>query len=460
QPKCLGTQDNLKLKPYQLVGLNWLRTLHTSEVNGILADEMGLGKTIQTIAFLAHIYEKKVSGPHIIVCPASVVSNWNREFSQWLPSLRVVVYHGSQKERAQIRSEMHDTSSWFACTRVKVLLTLSRDVVVTTYTCFEREAGKQDRAFLRSFNFKVMILDEAHSIKNAGSSRYRHLLHLTCERRILLTGTPINNNLPELLVLLQFLMPELFDPDDEVESESGNLARVKMRQKGCSCSHLLLSHQKVNVERVKKMIKPFVLRRCKCDVLGELVPKDQQVIQKEISDYSDFVLHQMCQDHKRLNKLSLKVQSIFPAIRPSHLFVQPEDISSSAKLRKLEEILPRLQSEGHRVLLFSQWTTMLDIIEDFLIDKDYLYTRLDGSTAVKERQELLDRFNSDTSIFCFLLSTRAGGMGINLTAADTVILHDVDFNPQIDRQAEDRCHRIGQTKPVTVIKLVVQETVD
>ena len=518
QPQCLGG-DTLKLKGYQLVGLNWLRVLHQTDVNGIIADEMGLGKTIQLISFLAHLNEADgIRGPHLVVCPASVVSNWERELTTWLPCLRVVIYHGSQKEREELRCQ--DTSEW--------------DIVLTTYTLFERDSGKPDRSFLKSLDFEVMALDEAHSIKNAGTSKYRKLLAMSCVRRVLLTGTPINNSLPELLVLLQFLMPDLFDPDDErlvavfdeasVEKRKGklseNAAEKTMHEEGAG------GRMEAFFERLKQIVKPFILRRRKQDVLHELVKKEVKVltldltegqqtvykdiihrhvqqkeahglnkkiiqniffdlrkaanhpllvrtsrftdtdvedisvkllhaghygsqcslaqVRKEVSEYSDFKLHEVCSEYKGLHKYALN----------------QDDICASAKLRYLQTLLPQLKNDGHRVLIFSQWTTMLDILEEFLTNLGMLYSRLDGSTAVKERQQLIDDFKADEDITCFLLSTRAGGMGINLTSADTVILHDLDFNPMVDRQAEDRCHRIGQTRPVTVYKMVSKGTVD
>jgi len=456
QPACLG-DDKMRLKGYQLVGLNWLRVLHDTDVNGILADEMGLGKTIQLISFLAHLVDQhNCRGPHLVICPASVVSNWERELTTWLPSLNVVVYHGSQREREELRCQ--DTSEW--------------DVVLSTYTLFERDSSKPDRNFLRQFDFQVMALDEAHSIKNAGTSKYRKLLQMSCTRRILLTGTPINNSLPELLVLLQFLMPETFNPDDErlVALFDEAAALKKHESKSARGKESAASKEggqeadgggggeeeeeggrmKTFFERLKLIVRPFILRRCKTDVLHELVDKVQKVEQlalpaaqqavyteiihrhvaqrqgirgmnkkliqnifaalrkaanhpllvrskfsdervqemakfllhvghfgtqckleqvlKEMSEYSDFALHQICGDYKALRKYAL----------------QQDDICASAKLQMLQGLLPQLKQDGHRILIFSQWTTMLDIIEEFVTNLGMRYLRLDGSTAVKE----------------------------------------------------------------------------
>ena len=390
--------------------------------------------------------------------------------------------------------------------------------------------------------FQVMILDEGHSIKDSESSRYKRLLQISTERRFMLTGTPINNNLSELLTLLTFLVPDLFSGDtllDQVFNEKDE------------------GHSRF-VRRIKTILSTFVLRRRKKDVLGELTPKADVVHKLDMGDaqrkgYEGLVaawkaemqkgkaaqdedmgkssggvrgkgrtgakskqvggagaggkkaymsiFHDLkkAANHPMMIRTKTKDSDLpeiakvlhrggffgdaatyeqslkevsgysdwdvhcaateFPKRLPDHVFTQ-EEIANSAKLQKIAELLPELEAQGHRTLLFSQWTTILDIIEVFLEQRGTPFLRLDGSTSVSARQQLIDTFQTDTSIPIFLLSTRAGGLGINLTAADTVILHDLDWNPQTDRQAEDRCHRIGQTKPVTVIKLVCKGTVD
>ncbi|CAM9795532.1 unnamed protein product, partial [Ascophyllum nodosum] len=429
----------LKLKPYQLVGVNWMCLMRETGVNGVLADEMGLGKTVQTIAFFALLRHRRKGArprrPHMVVVPSSVLDNWDSELKKFCPSLNTVKYHGSQKERAKMRQSLNAVSSGAAREGMP-------DIILTTYVIWERESSGDDRAFLKKFRYDYMILDEGHSIKNIKSSRFQRLRVVDARHRLLLSGTPVQNNLGELLALLSFLMPEIFR-SDVIETLLEFLGEVE-RKADSSAS--------VQVREVRGMLAPFVLRRLKSSVLKQLVPKTEALekvplseVAKEVRGYSDFDLNSICSEFDSLRHLCLPERALF----------------TSAKMERLRTLLPDLVGQGHRILLFSQWTRLLDLFEVLLRDSMGLkFCRLDGSTPVSERKALIDRFSSDPSIPVFLLSTRAGGLGINLTSADTVILHDVDFNPENDRQAEDRCHRIGQTKPVTVIKMVAEGTVD
>ncbi|POM65468.1 ATP-dependent helicase [Phytophthora palmivora] len=527
--------ETLELKPYQVVGVNWLLLLHENKVSGVLADEMGLGKTVQTISFLLLLKsleqsDKSAVGPHLVVVPASVLNNWTREFSWIAPKLRIVTYHGSKDHRRELEDTL-DSDDF--------------DIMLTTYAYFERDTCQEERTFLRSFQFGYMILDEGHSIKNSNTSRFKRITALRARTRLVLSGTPIQNKLNELLTMLSFLMPRMFDhgSDELLSFFDGN------EQKKC--------------EKVRKILAPFILRREKKYVLSQLVPKtvsielikvgedqrtaytgllesvikrreaqaarkkaakerkknkgkehkaDRQLrelmgsyaappggepsamsiftqlrkaanhpvllrrhfvsdevletlsrclhraeafgnqcsmsrVRQELESYSDFELHDLCVQYEAIEELR-------------QLQLPMESLLASAKFDYLRKLLPKLQKEGHRVLIFSQWTKLLDLLEVLMSHMEYRYLRLDGSTDVQERQGLIDTYNEDKNIFVFLLSTRAGGLGINLTAADTVILHDLDFNPTADEQACDRCHRIGQTKPVSIYKLVSENTVD
>ncbi|KAG2771510.1 Protein CHROMATIN REMODELING 19 [Phytophthora cactorum] len=527
--------ETLELKPYQVVGVNWLLLLHENKVSGVLADEMGLGKTVQTISFLLLLKsleqsDKSSAGPHLVVVPASVLNNWTREFSWIAPKLRIVTYHGSKDHRRELEDTL-DSDDF--------------DVMLTTYAYFERDTCQEERAFLRSFQFGYMILDEGHSIKNSNTSRFKRITALRARTRLVLSGTPIQNKLNELLTMLSFLMPRMFDhgSDELLSFFDGS------EQKKC--------------EKVRKILAPFILRREKKYVLSQLVPKtisfelvkvgeeqrkaytellesvvkrreaqaarkaaakelkknkgkdhkaerrlrelmgtyatpsggeptamsiftqlrkaanhpvllrrhfvsDEVLetlsrclhraeafgnqcsisrVRQELESYSDFELHDLCVQYEAIDELR-------------QLQLPMETLLASAKFDYLRTLLPKLQKEGHRVLIFSQWTKLLDLLEVLMSHMEYRYLRLDGSTDVQERQGLIDTYNEDKNIFVFLLSTRAGGLGINLTAADTVVLHDLDFNPTADEQACDRCHRIGQTKPVSIYKLVSENTVD
>lgn len=501
QPSILN--ENFKLAEYQLVGLNWLAIMHKEQMNGILADEMGLGKTIQVIAFLAYLKEKKLSkGCHLIVVPASTLDNWHSELTKWCPSLIVEKYYGGQDERRVMRMK-------YAKEGFKGL-----DVLLTTYHTVG--STPEERKMFRVTKIHYVIFDEAHMLKNMTTNRYSQLITINAEMRILLTGTPLQNNLLELMSLLCFVMPSFFARNtDDIKS---------LFQKKSKTAEDASTFEQKQIEQARKIMKPFVLRRLKVDVLKYLPKKTEHIVKvpmsakqkehyKELVDYysnskgvvsgtneyagitimmemrklanhpllmryyySDDDLKQLA---KRLAKCSTykgeNTDYIFEDIAYLSDFQiwqlcekhdinnmdLPDDvILNSGKFAELDKLLPKLKEGGHRTLIFSQFTMMLDIVERYLDIKKYQYLRLDGSTMVTERQELIDEFNENPEIFIFLLSTKAGGMGINLTAADTAIIHDIDFNPYNDKQAEDRCHRMGQTKPVTIYRFISEGTIE
>ncbi|KAL0882895.1 hypothetical protein ABMA27_016404 [Loxostege sticticalis] len=510
QPSILD--PSLKLAPYQLVGLNWLAVLHKQGVSGILADEMGLGKTVQVIAFLAHLKETgQARGTHLVVVPASTLDNWSGELARWCPSLRVSKYYGPPEERRQLRIEYARGLDNY-------------DVVLTTYTMVS--SCPEERKMFRITPMHYVVYDEAHMLKNMSTLRYDNLLKIKSKHRLLLTGTPLQNNLLELMSLLCFVMPHMFSgKTDDLKSLFQKNAKSKTTKKAeGNKEDDVPAFEQSQITQAKRIMKPFVLRRLKKDVLQDLPQKtnhmelcpmsrrqgqlykdliagfsandgtihatteqsgmsmmmdmrklanhplllryhydatqvrqiaqrlardpgykerNEQYAYEDLMCLSDFQIHQLTLQHKCISSFAV----------PEHL------ILDSGKFEKLDEMLPRLKADGHRVLLFSQFTMMLDIIEPYLAVKGYRYLRLDGQTAVTDRQELIDQYNTE-DIFVFLLSTRAGGLGINLTAADTVIIHDIDFNPYNDKQAEDRCHRMGQTRPVTIYRLLSAGTIE
>ncbi|XP_015066992.1 protein CHROMATIN REMODELING 19 isoform X1 [Solanum pennellii] len=504
------------LKPYQLVGVNFLLLLYRKKIGGaILADEMGLGKTIQAITYLTLLkHLEDDPGPHLIVCPASVLENWERELKKWCPAFTVIQYHGSARS-----SYSKDLSS------------LSRtgqpppfNVILVCYSLFERHSAQQkdDRKILKRWCWSCVLMDEAHALKDKGSYRWKNLMSVArnANQRLMLTGTPLQNDLHELWSILEFMMPDLFETGD-----------VDLKK-------LLNAEDKELIARIKSILGPFILRRLKSDVMKQLVPKIQTVryvgMEKQQEDaYKEAIESYRAASLARVSKQPVSLTNaagvfsrrqisnyflefrkianhpllvrriytdddvvrIARVVHPKGVFgfectvdrvieelksyndfsihklllyygdnnkgvLSDERVMISAKCQELAKLLPSLNLSGHRVLIFSQWTSMLDILEWTLDVIGVTYRRLDGSTQVTERQTIVDTFNKDTSIFACLLSTRAGGQGLNLTGADTVIIHDMDFNPQIDRQAEDRCHRIGQNKPVTVYRLVTRNTVD
>ncbi|XP_064119828.1 SWI/SNF-related matrix-associated actin-dependent regulator of chromatin subfamily A containing DEAD/H box 1 homolog isoform X2 [Macrobrachium nipponense] len=535
QPESLNPE--MKLKGYQLIGLNWLVLMHEQGLNGVLADEMGLGKTVQAISFLAYIKDTeepdKIS---VIIVPSSTLENWARELELWCPSLVVLQYHGTQEERRGMRIAIVNDD-----------LEEVPDVILTTYNMVT--SSPEDRQLFKKLRFNIVILDEAHMLKNMASQRYEQLMKIKGERRVLLTGTPLQNNLVELMSLLIFVMPQLFD------SKRDELKRVfAMFPKGEESSKNKFERERI--EQAKRIMKPFFLRRLKNDVLKDLPPKNDRVIYAPLAErqqklYSETVdiLSRKAQQNKinleeiNLQRLSeieeleatadfsgkgkkdgkqvdsdtssnmvmtlrkianhpllvrsyydlskikamakvlkktthrdsvedyivedLSVMSDFQ-IHKTCLTYYPikdyclknEQLLHSGKFEQLDALLPELKEKGSRVLIFSQFVIVLDILEQYLKIRGHKFVRIDGSTQVADRQMLIDLFSDNEHLFIFLLSTRAGGLGINLTAANTVILHDIDFNPYNDKQAEDRCHRVGQTKPVEVIRLVSKGSIE
>lgn len=498
--------DGFKLAEYQLVGLKWLSVMHQNDMNGILADEMGLGKTIQVIAFLAWLKENDlIEHPQVIVVPSSTLDNWDNELRKWCPELIVMKYYGNQEERKLIRID-------WAKNGISDV-----DVVLTTYHMMG--ASGEEKKMWRVTPFQYVIFDEAHMLKNMTSQRYENLMRIRADRRILLTGTPLQNNLLELMSLLCFVMPKLFG--GKVEDIKALFQRIKTKDSGEDQT----TFEKNQIERAKQIMKPFILRRLKKDVLSFLPPKTENIVKVPMLDsqkekYEDLVNEyqnatgvfkssveisgmSIMMDMRKLANHPLLLRYYFSDVEVRKIarklvgdsdwknknidetfqdiaymsdfkLLQLKDkytslydlripdqlIVASGKFRQLDELLPKLKSEGHRVLIFSQFVMMLDIMEKYLDIRKYGFLRLDGQTAVTERQEMIDLYTQDPNIFIFLLSTKAGGLGINLTAADTVIIHDIDFNPYNDKQAEDRSHRMGQTKPVTIYKLISEGTIE
>ncbi|CAD5224227.1 unnamed protein product [Bursaphelenchus xylophilus] len=645
------------LREYQLVGLQWLFSLYEKNLNGILADEMGLGKTIQTIALFAHLAaEHSVWGPHLIVVPTSVILNWEMEFKKWCPSVKVLTYFGSAKERAEKRK------GWMA--------NKSFDVCITSYKLYTQDV----RCFKRK-QWQYLVLDEAQHIKNFESQRWQSLINLRTRRRLLLTGTPLQNNLLELWSLLHFLMPRVFTSRDDFKDWFNNPIAGMIEGS--------VDYNSKIVQRLHKVLRPFILRRLKSEVEKQLPPKVEKVVKCPLSKrqrylYNEFmslrttkeslssgsmvsvlnivmqlrkccnhpnlfepreVETPLCPEIERIRfprmvvleqngidlrqklvangsrilqglkiekekaspqfasilrptrppaKLNMErfkerlkltgyakflvetpypkeikqhitpikqqtpvlnqdlidflsifkentdqdgpIKNVLRALRISkeewiqaaaskfNMYVMevlcrplhPDDrfygklrtyferfqVNSSynsitdlyskrtkldddmlinrlmrfpearlieydcGKLQTLARLLRNLYEDGHRCLIFTQMSKMLDILQAFLAHHGYVYFRLDGATPVEKRQALMERFNSDPKVFCFILSTRAGGVGINLIGADTVIFYDSDWNPTMDAQAQDRCHRIGQTKSVTIYRLISSNTIE
>ncbi|KAF2450146.1 hypothetical protein P171DRAFT_502499 [Karstenula rhodostoma CBS 690.94] len=581
QPKLVtgGT-----MRSYQLEGLEWMLSLYENGINGILADEMGLGKTIQTIALLAHLWEMGSYGPFLVAAPLSTTSNWVEEFRKWTPTIPVLLYHGDKKEREKMRK-----------TQLKHPGTAQFPIVVTSY-----EICMNDRKFLTHFGWQFIIIDEGHRIKNLDCRLIRELQQYQSANRLLITGTPLQNNLTELWSLLHFLLPTVFDKLSTFESWfdfSG------LKDKDNFGQLLSEERQQYLVKSLHAVLKPFLLRRVKTDVeslmpkkreyvlFAPLTPMQRELYQTILDGTSRQYLEEKSYERLsagiasgtatplsvRSNNGSLKRKAISngtgtpsksaktsrestPAStastrgrgRPRQTYEEVSDqrffadldqdsgspeteepldseaeeeriqtatfelakrqlqqkklgnpymqlrlccnspymffnpflkaetdgaetfametepdetiVTTSGKMLLLDSLLPELLRRGHKVLIFSQFTNMLDILSAYLDLRGWHHARIDGSTAQPDRQSQIKAFNAPPSAKnatnVFLLSTRAGGQGINLASADTVMLFDSDFNPQQDLQAIDRAHRIGQTRNVVVYRFATRNTVE
>lgn len=443
------------MRSYQLDGLNWMIRLQENGINGILADEMGLGKTLQSISVIAYMREfRNITGPHLIVVPLSTLPNWCREFANWCPSIRILKFHGSKEDRDHIISnelqpgKTQEQRRW--------------DVVLTTYEVINLEKNA-----LTKIAWRYLIIDEAHRLKNEQSQFSQTIRLINVQHRLLLTGTPLQNNLHELWSLLNFLLPDVFASSEQFDEwfdldVEDNEAKQRM------------------ITQLHKLLRPFMLRRLKIDVETSLPPKTETILFTGMSEmqknlYRQILLRDIDTVNGGGNGSQTAVLNIVMQLRKCcnhpYLFPGVEDRSldtlgdhlflNCGKMALLDKLLVKLKQRGHRVLIFSQMTRMLDIMEDYFLSKGFLYCRIDGNTSYEEREDRINDYNRPNSDkFIFLLSTRAGGLGINLQTADTVIIYDSDWNPQADLQAQDRAHRIGQKKVVQVFRLVTDDTVE
>lgn len=461
---------NGKLKEYQIKGLEWLVSLFNNNLNGILADEMGLGKTIQTIALITYLMErKKVNGPFLIIVPLSTLSNWVLEFEKWAPSVIVVAYKGSPGVRRSLQAQMRNSKF---------------NVLLTTY-----EYVIKDKSVLAKIHWKYMIIDEGHRMKNHHCKLTQVLnTHYIAPHRLLLTGTPLQNKLPELWALLNFLLPSIFKSVSTFEQWFNAPFATTGEKVELNEEETILI-----IRRLHKVLRPFLLRRLKKEVESQLPDKVEYIVKCDMSGLQR-VLYKHMQSKgvlltdgtergkqgkggaKALMNTIVQLRKLcnhpfmFQQIEEKyseHMGISggivsgPEVYRTSGKFELLDRILPKLKATDHRVLLFCQMTQLMTIMEDYLNWRNFNYLRLDGTTKAEDRGELLKKFNSkDSDYFLFLLSTRAGGLGLNLQAADTVIIFDSDWNPHQDLQAQDRAHRIGQQNEVRVLRLMTVNSVE
>ncbi|XP_027851199.2 lymphoid-specific helicase-like [Aphis gossypii] len=500
QPKLFkGT-----LKDYQKEGLLWIRTLFENGLNGILADDMGLGKTIQAIAFYCFLLEMGIKGPFLVIAPLSTIPNWLSEFSKFSPQLNTLLYHGTDNERCKIRSQINvkhtvDKLDYFS-------------IVITTF-----EILRIDTKVLKGYDWKYITIDEGHKMKNPLTLTSRCLREFACTNKLILTGTPIQNNMDELWTLLNLLMPKLFN---DIKDFSSWFAIDDFHGTNDQIVDLATKDEILNI--IVKILKPFILRRQKAETNLNLPPKKEIVIYAPVTEQQhklymatlsremnillnkkpeidiesgvrakrkcvesieryteNRVIRKTEPEHKaeskdkivslvllnpfmQLKKISNHPYLVHMPLSPgrSSVLVDENIVKASGKFLILDAMLSKLKLLGHKVLLFSTMIQLLDLIEEFLIFRSYEYARLDGTMNINTRVDEINTFTNDPNCFVMLISTRAGGLGLNLTAADTVIIFDSDWNPQCDLQAQDRCHRIGQVKPVVVYRLCTKSTVD
>ena len=479
-PQPANMQKHVSLKDYQIIGINWLSLLFEQRLSCILADDMGLGKTCQVIAFLAHLLEKGITGPHLIIVPGSTLENWLREFRVFCPELKVMPYYASQNERPGIQEQILNSPDTI-------------NVIVTTYNLAKM---KDDNKFLRKLKPVCCVYDEGHMLKNSKSAGYGAYMRINAQFRLLLTGTPLQNNLRELVSLLGFILPKVFrEHSEDLEAIFSHKAKTTDKDESHAA---LLSTQRI--ARAKSMMAPFVLRRKKHQVLKHLPMKHRKIeycemSQSQIGIYEQEkakavrvfaarsagerttnnesanimmalrkasihpLLFRRIYDDKRLRamvKACLK-ESEFQDCNPDlvyedmtvmddielHLFcerypvtlssfrLQKDEWMDSGKVKALGDLLHRYKDNGDKVLIFSQFVMVMNILELVMETLGTRFFRLDGSTPMDERQTMIDEFHDDPEITVFLLSTKAGGAGINLACANKVVIFDLSFNPQV-----------------------------
>ena len=445
-----------KLTGYQLDGLNWLISLYERGLNGILADEMGLGKTIQSIALMAYLKQfKKKNGFFLVIVPKSTMPNWSRECKLWIPTLDCLILNPVKEEREET---------------LKLISNKKFEVVITSYEGVNICINK-----LKKIKWELLIIDEAHRIKNENALLSKNVRLLESKFRLLVTGTPLQNNLHELWALLNFLMPNIFSSSSDFDDwfgmgnnkddvNEGEENKEKMEEEAEERNAEI-------VQQLHRILKPFLLRRTKSEVERSLPPKKEIHIKVGLTElqkrlYKKLLTSSLLQESKTVYKnIIMQLRKVcnhpylFDGVEEAH---PPENhlVIYSSKMRILDKLCAKLFGKS-QILIFSQMTRMLDILEDYCNERGYKYCRIDGETSLEDREIMISEFTKpESDKFLFLLSTRAGGLGLNLMSSDTVILYDSDWNPQVDLQAMDRVHRIGQTKPVLIYRLLCENTIE
>ncbi|RLN68096.1 hypothetical protein BBP00_00001225 [Phytophthora kernoviae] len=454
------------LRSYQVEGLNWMVSCIKAQRSCILADEMGLGKTVQIVSLIEHMKsEESIRGPYLIVVPLSTIQHWRREIESWT-DLNVCVYHDIGDKTTKftakdMRSVIRDQEWYYpglgnSIFKFHILLT-TFETILADFEEFEH------------IHWRLIVVDEAHRLKGAGSRVLKQMRVLHVDRKVLLTGTPLQNNTQELWVLLNYLEPVKFASMEEFNKNFGRL------------------HSQEQVVKLQQLLAPYILRRVKEDVEKSIPPKEETIISVELTTLQKQYYRAIYDKNKSflyrgtknglptLNNIQLQLRKCcnHPFLikgvekreldelgsRPTPTQIMEKTIQCSGKMMLVSKLIPKLKRDGHKILIFSQFLKQLDLLERYCEANSFVFERLDGSTGGSMRQSAIDRFSRPHSkSFIFLLSTKAGGVGINLIAADTVIIFDSDWNPMNDLQAQSRCHRIGQKKSVQIYRLVTHNT--
>jgi SNF2 family DNA or RNA helicase len=426
---------NAKLRNYQVEGVHWLERLRMMYLNGILADDMGLGKTLQAIVAVTQ-FKKSKKQPSLIVCPTSLLYNWKEEFSKFNPKLKVVVVDGIPSQRKKMIDSVSDY-----------------DVVVTSYSLLQKDIESY-----QVIHFSYMILDEAQHIKNRGTRNARSVKQVVSDHKMILSGTPIENSLEELWSLFDFLMPGFLSTYDR-------FVEKYIRVSG--------EEQLKNLQYLRKKVAPFILRRMKSDVLEDLPPVSEIVYHCQLSktqhelykSYAESARDELVKLVERdgFDKVQIHVLATLTRLKqicchPAIFAKEAAEEGDSSKYDMLLELLQTLIEGNHKTVIFSQYTKMLQIMRKDFEQMGIRFVYLDGSS--KNRLDIVNQFNNDASISVFLVSLKAGGTGLNLVGADTVIHYDMWWNPAVENQATDRVYRLGQKQSVSVYKLVTLSTIE
>jgi SNF2 family DNA or RNA helicase len=435
-PAPIPKELKADLRPYQVEGVNWLERLRLMYLNGILADDMGLGKTVQAIAAITQNHNKNKGSQSLIVCPTSLLYNWKEELHKFNPKLKAMVVDGIPSQRKKLLAKLSDF-----------------DVIITSYTLLQKDIETYSQT-----PFSYAILDEAQHIKNRGTRNAKSVKMIQAAHRLILTGTPIENSLDELWSLMDFLMPGFLSTYDRFVE---NYVRVTGEQ-----------HAQ-NIEYLKRKVSPFILRRMKSDVLQDLPPVSEIVYHCQLSDvqmelyrsYAASARDELVKLVERdgFDKVQIHVLATLTRLKqicchPAIFAKERAELGDSAKYDMLLELLQTLVEGNHKTVIFSQYTRMLQIMREDFEQRGISFSYLDGTS--KNRLEIVKEFNENPKIPVFLVSLKAGGTGLNLTGADTVIHYDMWWNPAVENQATDRVHRLGQKNSVSSYKLITLNTIE